>query len=95
MFGTFGNLTFHRNSSRKKHIKLGSVATLCIFARSMRPACEIAGDPKPSKDERMERMANRKRLIVLRCPVTEQERDLIFKNGADNDKNFPRMPGRC
>ena len=34
-------------------------------------------------------MANRKRPIVLRCPVTEQERDLIFQKMAQiPTKNF-------
>jgi hypothetical protein len=36
--------------------------------------------PNPLKDgKERERMANRKRPIVLRCPVTEQERDLILQ----------------
>ena len=34
-------------------------------------------------------MANRKRPIVLRCPVTEQERDLVFQKMAQiPTKNF-------
>jgi SepF-like predicted cell division protein (DUF552 family) len=46
--------------------------------------------PKPSKSgKERERMANRKRLIVLRCPVTEQERDLIQQKMAQiPTKNF-------
>jgi hypothetical protein len=69
--------------SRKRNVaSIGSVATLPYFAfcrcRAKAAKLLVGKYPKPSKRRKERgRMANRKRPVVLRCPVTEQERILI------------------
>ena len=63
-----------------------SVATLADFPHFQVPCPKIEnrllGYPKPLSETEADGMANRKRPIVLRCPVTAEERELIERKMA-------------
>ncbi len=88
--------------SRKRNVaSIGNVATLPYFALCRRRAeaakLLVGKYPKPSMNgKERERMANRKRPIILRCPVTEQEHGLIHQKMVQiSTKTLQPMPGKC
>lgn len=74
------------NKRAEKHASTASVATLADF-RIFRSLPEnvkmlVGIIPNPYEETEENDMANRKRPIVLRCPVTEEERQLIEQKMA-------------